>query len=181
MSQFKKKGSKTEDEIAVTQFQLCQTQYIGESFLDAMRTQYDVCQPMVEIAWVESLVCIIDYQMKQMTATKASSEYFRELRKEAEKNTESLDKIKFIYDCFFAFAMIWSFGGCIDESKRDFNGYLRASCSKIKFPEAGSVYDYYFDPIEMKWVNWMEKVKAYNPDHDGDFSSIVVATAETAR
>jgi hypothetical protein len=136
---------------------------------------------MVEIAWVESLVCIIDYQMKQMTATKASSEYFRELRKEAEKNTESLDKIKFIYDCFFAFAMIWSFGGCIDESKRDFNGYLRASCSKIKFPEAGSVYDYYFDPIEMKWVNWMEKVKAYNPDQDGDFSSIVVATAETAR
>jgi hypothetical protein len=43
LSQFKKKGSKTEDEIAVTQFQLCQTQYIGEGFFDAMKTQYDVC------------------------------------------------------------------------------------------------------------------------------------------
>jgi len=64
LAQFKAKGSKTEDDTAVTQFQLCQSHYIGESFLDAMRGQYDVCQPMVEIAWVESLVCIIDYQMK---------------------------------------------------------------------------------------------------------------------
>jgi dynein heavy chain len=181
LAQFKAKGSKTEDDTAVTQFQLCQSHYIGESFLDAMRGQYDVCQPMVEIAWVESLVCIIDYQMKQQTATKASAEYFRELKKDAEKTADALEKIKYIYDCYFAFAMIWSFGGCIDESKRDFNGYLRASCSKIKFPEGGSVYDYYFDPIDMKWCNWMDKVKAFNPDFEGSFSSLIVGTAETAR
>jgi len=69
-----------------------------------------------------------------------------------------------MYDCFFAFAMIWSFGACLDESKRDFNGYLRATCSKLKFPETGSVYDYFFDPIENKWCNWMDQVKPFNAD-----------------
>lgn len=81
---------------------------------------------MVTIAWIESLVCIIDYQMRQMTVTKQNAEFFRELRKEAEKSSDVMDRIKQMYDCFFAFAMIWSFGSCLDESKRDFNGYLRA-------------------------------------------------------
>jgi hypothetical protein len=33
-----------------------------------------------------------------------------------------------MYDSFFAFAMIWSFGAALDESKRDFSNYLRGMC-----------------------------------------------------
>lgn len=86
-----------------------------------------------------------------------------------------------MYDCFYAFAMIWSFGGGLDESKRDFSNSLRGACSKLKFPEGGMVYDYYYDPIEHKWIHWLEKVKAFDPMFTGVFSSLVVGTAETAR
>lgn len=116
-----------------------------------------------------------------MNATKQSTEFFRNLRSEAEKKTEVVERIKEMYDCFFAFAMIWSFGACLDESKREFNGYLRSTCTKLKFPEAGSVYDYFYDPIENKWIHWMEKVKPFDPTFDGLFSSLVVGTSETQR
>jgi len=90
--------------------------------------------------------------MKQMTINKASTEFFKNLRLEAEKNADAVERIKQMYDCFFAFGMIWSFGGALDEAKREFNGYLRGACSKLKFPEGGAVFDYYFDPIENAWL-----------------------------
>lgn len=89
LSKFKKKGSKTEDDIAMNQFMLCQSHYISESFLDSMHNTYDNCQPMVDIAMIESLACIIDYQMKQLTVNKQNNEFFRQLRIEAEKNSEA--------------------------------------------------------------------------------------------
>lgn len=119
---------------------------------------------MVDLAYIESLCTIIDHQMKEMNKTKASAEYFRNLRAEAEKKTEVVERIKEMYDCFFAFAMVWSFGACLDENKREFNGYLRSMCTKLKFPEAGTVYDYFYDPIENKWIHWIERVKSFNPD-----------------
>jgi dynein heavy chain len=92
-----------------------------------------------------------------------------------------MTRIKDMYDCFYAFAMIWGFGGCLDESKREFNGYLRGACNQLKFPEGGTVYDYFYDPVDHKWVHWLEKVKPFDTGYTGVFSSLVVGTAETAR
>jgi len=136
---------------------------------------------MVDIACVESLVCIIDYQMKQLTVNKNAKAFFENIRAEAEKNADSMERLKNMFDCFYAFAMIWAFGGCLDESKREFNGYLRGACSKLKFPEGGSVYDYFYEPVEHKWIHWLEKVKPFDAGYSGVFSSLVVGTAETAR
>jgi hypothetical protein len=114
---------------------------------------------MVDIAYIMSLTTAIDHQMKAMWATKKSTEFHKNLRVDLDKNQDNLERVKCMYDCFFAFAMVWSFGAPLDESKRDFNGYLRGQCRKLPFPESGSVYDYFYDPIENKWINWMEKVK----------------------
>ena len=135
---------------------------------------------MVDIACIESLVCLIDYQMKQLSANKHNKAFFDQLRADAEKNADSMERVKNMYDCFYAFAMIWGFGGCLDESKREFNGYLRGA-AKIKFPEGGTVYDFYYDPLEHKWIHWLEQVKPFDAGFSGVFSSLVVGTAETAR
>jgi len=116
-----------------------------------------------------------------MNSTKQSIEFFKNLRAEAEKKADIIERIKEMYECFFCFAMIWSYGACLDESKREFNGYLRSTCTKLKFPEAGTVFDYFYDPIEHKWIHWMEKVKSYVPNDECLFSSLVVSTAETQR
>jgi len=67
-SQFRSK--KSGDEHANTAFTLALSHYVNESFLDMMRISFDPCQPMVDIAYIQSLTTIIDYQMKQMNATK---------------------------------------------------------------------------------------------------------------
>jgi len=136
---------------------------------------------MVDIAYIMSLTTVIDYQMKQMTATKKTAEFHKNLRADIDKNPLTVDRVKEMYDCFFAFAMIWSFGAPLDEAKRDFNGYLRTQCRKLIIPEGGSVYDFFYDPLEHRWVHWMDKVKAFDPLYEGLFSAIIVSTAETER
>lgn len=61
---------------------------------------------------------------------------------------------------------MWAAGGAIgggqDEEKdiKDFNSVWKAT-SKIKFPEQGLCYDYFWDIEEAKWVSWNTKVKPY--------------------
>jgi len=61
LTQFKKKGSKMEDEIAVTSYVLASATYMSESFFEMLHNSWDPCQPMVDIAYIDSLTCIIDY------------------------------------------------------------------------------------------------------------------------
>jgi len=136
---------------------------------------------MVDIAYIMSLTTVVDYQMKAMSATKKSIEFHKQLRADLDKNPDNMDRIKQMYDCFFAFGMCWSFGCALDEAKRDFNGYLRGQCRKLPFPEAGTVFDYFFDPLENRWVHWMERVKPFDPLFEGLFSQLIVGTAETER
>jgi dynein heavy chain len=91
------------------------------------------------------------------------------------------DAIKVIYEGFFVFAMIWSFGGPLTDSKISYNGILRGLANRVKFPEAGQIYDYYFDVLKGTWSLWSEKVTPYNPGYDGLFNNLVVPTAETTR
>ena len=52
---------------------------------------------------------------------------------------------------------------------------------RVKFPDGGLVYDYYFDVLKGTWSLWSERVKPYNPDFDGLFANLVVPSAETTR
>lgn len=63
---------------------------------------------------------------------------------------------------------------------KDFNS-LWKSISKVKFPEQGMCYDYFWDPHEFKWTHWSVKVQTYIPTEETIFSKIYVSTLHTTR
>ena len=93
---------------------------------------------------------------------------------------ENTEKVKAIYDGIFVYAMIWAFGGTIGEDKLSFSNSVRG-VSRVKFPENGQVFDYYFDPMTISFQPWANKVEALQEDYEGLFANLVVPTAETAR
>ena len=76
------------------------------------------------------------------------------------------ENLKICYEAMFIFAGIWGIGGAIgggqDDEKdmRDFSSLWKAM-SKVKFPEQGTVYDYYWNFDELRWDKWTDKVKTY--------------------
>lgn len=69
------------------------------------------------------------------------------MRKLKEEGKE--EEVKMIYEGFFLFAGMWAFGASLDEDKLSFsNGWK--GLAKIKYPEVGMCFDYYFD-VELGW------------------------------
>lgn len=54
-------------------------------------------------------------------------------------------------------------GGQEDEMDMKAFNSLWKGISKIKFPEQGLSYDYYWNIDEGKWGNWSEKLETYLP------------------
>jgi len=77
--------------------------------------------------------------------------------------------------------MVWAFGGPISENKLQYSTMIKGLAIKTKFPDAGQIYDYYFDPLTISWKLWSEIVKPYDASYDGLFNNLVVPTAETTR
>jgi dynein heavy chain len=174
LSRFKMKG----DENANNTFTLAISHYINEGFLNDMK-QKETAAPVCEMQAITTLTTIIDYLYDDLFINKETVEYFKRLKEEGTSNFE--DAIKIIYEGFFVFAMIWSFGGPLVDAKISFNGVLRANASRVKFPDGNLVYDYFFDPMKGTWSLWSEKVKPFDPNYDGLFANLVVPTAETTR
>ena len=90
------------------------------------------------------------------------------------------DEIKTIYEAFFIFAGMWAYGASLDQDKLSFSGQWKGM-AKVKFPENGQCFDYFYDPLVSNWVHWDEKTSAFDKTYDGLFQNMVVPTAETAR
>jgi hypothetical protein len=58
--------------------------------------------------------------------------YYDHLKKLKEE--DKVDEVKAIFEGYFIFALMWSFGASLDEDKLSFSNTLK-SMSKIKFPE----------------------------------------------
>lgn len=127
------------DEVAANQFTLFQQQYLNEAILDDLKTKTKVA-PINDIAQFSSIQCMIDFLYDTLYTRKDQIEHVKKLREADE------DGIKLIYEGFFVYAMIWSFGGALTEDRLSFSNMLRG-LTKVKFPEGGQVYDFYFDPI----------------------------------
>ena len=57
-----------------------------------------------------------------------------------------------VYELFFCFAAVWAFGGCLgvkdgEDYRNKFNRWWRSEWRPIKFPDGGSVFDYYADKV----------------------------------
>lgn len=90
------------------------------------------------------------------------------------------EEIKAVYEAFFIFASMWAFGASLNEDKNSFSNSWK-SASKIKFPENGMCFDYYFDVLQGTWIHWDTKVEPFDTSYDGLYNNLVVPTVETTR
>jgi dynein heavy chain len=170
MDQFKKRN----DEYARNVFYLAISHYLNEGFIEDMKNKETIC-PMVEISYIMTLTTIVDALYQDFFSKKEYTEHLKQL-----KEAGNEEAIKNIYEAFFIFAIMWSFGASLTEDKISFNNVLKHS-AKVKFPDVGQCYDYYFHPIEGQWVPWTNVVKSFEPGYDQMFQNIIVQTAETTR
>ena len=76
---------------------------------------------------------------------------------------------------------MWAYGGSLDEDNK--NGFSKSfmATSRLRFPEGGQCFDYFWDPLEAQWRHWETQVAPFNREYEGLFQNLVVPTAETTR
>jgi len=164
-----------DDSIVTTVFYLALSYYMSEDVLDAV-AGYSTVTPCVTIAYIKTMCCIVDALYEELYEKK---EYIALMKGYKAENDE--DNIKKIYEAFFIYAFMWSFGAaCDDDSFISFSGMLKNK-AKVKFPDQGLCYDFYFDVMKNDWVHWEEKVPAYEAQFDQLYQNIVVPTADTIK
>ena len=96
-------------------------------------------------------------------------------------------------ECYFLVALYWSLGAClIEESRTKFDTYVKKLASLTEVPGEGSVagpgeipvhqttlYEYFFDAEEQKWVPWVMKVPEYIHNPKLKYNEILVPTVDT--
>lgn len=97
-------------------------------------------------------------------------------------------------ECYFLTSLYWSLGApLIEESRIKFDNYVKklANLTEVSGESVAgpgeipvnlpTLYEYYFDPVGLKWVPWIEKVPEYEHQIDSKFNEILVPTVDTVR
>lgn len=89
-------------------------------------------------------------------------------------------------EALFVFALVWSFGGCLTNSKTDrsrtkFDALFRGAFKRIAIPTEGHVLDYFFDLQRREFVHWKDAVEEYVHVGEEQFSNIFVPTVDSTR
>ena len=121
------------------------------------------------------MTTIIDKLCENLQSNKQQNDYMKRLKEDTKE-----DEIKTIYEAFFIFAGMWAFGASLAEDKNSFSNSWKSG-SKVKFPENGTCFDYFFDVLNGTWAPWDEKVEPMDTSYDGLFNNLVVPTVETTR
>ena len=117
------------------------------------QTKITYLAPPTTMGFIQSICTILDGLLLE-TENQISNLY-------GSKDKE--EELKILYEAFFIFATMWSYGGSVGGGQDDnevlnkFNGVFR-SLVKVKFPEGGLCYDYYYSVEENKWMNWVGKI-----------------------
>ena len=96
-------------------------------------------------------------------------------------------------ECYFLTALYWSLGAClIEESRVKFDAYVKKLANLTEVPGEGIVagpgeipvhhstlYEYFYDGDEGKWVPWVMKVPEYVHNHSLPYNEILVPTVDT--
>jgi dynein heavy chain len=100
---------------------------------------------------------------------------------------------KEVYEAYFQFACVWGIGGGFSSDKgadfrKQFDAYWRNDYAKaaLKFPEDGSVFDYFIDPSTKKGepkrcAHWRDIIPSYKHDRAALYQTILVPTMDTTR
>ena len=72
------------------------------------------------MAQVQSLCTIIDHLYKTLHNNKAQNDHYKKLKEEGKE-----DDIKLIYEAFFVFALMWSYGASLSGDKLQFSNSVK--------------------------------------------------------
>uniref|UniRef100_A0A2C9JWZ0 AAA+ ATPase domain-containing protein n=1 Tax=Biomphalaria glabrata TaxID=6526 RepID=A0A2C9JWZ0_BIOGL len=97
-------------------------------------------------------------------------------------------------EAFFLQCLIWSVGaGLLEDGRVRFDGYVKylASLTQIQeenkyagpgeLPGTQTLYEYFYDGEEKKWIPWSKMVPVYKHNPDLKFYEILVPTVDTVR
>ena len=81
------------------------------------------------------------------------------------------DTHKEVYELYFVFCCVWAFGGCLFQDQLvdhrvEFTKWWITEFKTIKFPSAGTVFDYYIDPATHKFEHWKGTIAKFELDPD---------------
>lgn len=78
---------------------------------------------------------------------------------------------KELYELYFVFCCVWAFGASLfqdqlTDHRVDFTKWWSNEFKTIKFPSAGTVFDYYIDHTTHKFESWTKMVPKFELDPD---------------
>jgi dynein heavy chain, axonemal len=91
-----------------------------------------------------------------------------------------------LFEMLFVFAMVWSFGGGLNEKdginyRKNYDKWFKQTFSTVKWPGKGTIFDYYVNFKTGKFAPWSELVLESEFDSSSmSMGSVFVSTPETA-
>ena len=88
-----------------------------------------------------------------------------------------------VVEAIYFFSFMWGVGGGLVDRKM-MNSHVNSSIkskNKLRFPDKGICFDYYFDEEKLQWVNWKEQLKEPVIEEKDLFSDIIIPNVEVTR
>lgn len=90
------------------------------------------------------------------------------------------------HDLYFVFACVWAFGSAMFQDQAvdyrvEFSKWWLNEFKSVKFPQGGTVFDYYIDQETKNWELWTERLPKFELDSDLPLQAVLVHTSESIR
>jgi len=91
---------------------------------------------------------------------------------------------KMVIELFFCFAAVWAYGGGLsvkdgEDHRHKFNRWWRQEWRPIKFPDGGSIFDYFADAETSRYLPWTDVVEVIDYQPEQGMKNVTVPTQET--
>jgi len=134
--------------------------------MEAIKNRFKKITPIVENAHVHMLCNLLECLLTP-------------------QNTPA-DCPKDLYELYFVFACVWAFGSAlfqdqITDHRVEFSKWWVNEFKAIKFPNQGTIFEYFIDPETKKFEPWTKLIQKFSLDAELPLQSVLVNTAETTR
>ncbi|XP_055848919.1 dynein beta chain, ciliary isoform X2 [Episyrphus balteatus] len=134
--------------------------------LETIRTRFKKITPIAEMAHIQMLCHLLDCLLTP-------------------SNTPA-DCPKEWHELYFVFACIWAFGSAMFQDQAidyrvEFSKWWVNEFKTVKFPQGGTVFDYFLDAETKQFLPWTEKVPKFELDSDLPLQAVLVHTSESIR
>lgn len=137
--------------------------------LETIRTRFKKITPIAEMAHIQMLCYLLDALLVPSNL--------------------AADSPKEIYELYFCFACIWSFGSAVFQDQAidyriEFSKWWVNEFKSVKFPQntqVSTIFDYYIDAETKQFTPWTEKIPKFELDTDIPLQAVLVHTSESIR